>query len=57
MLSTNGGRPGSASWPATANDGRAVVRIPRVKSRQARIMIPAVDNYFFDVNDRAFRIK
>ena len=33
------------------------MRFPRVKTGHAWIMIRAVDNYFFDVNDSAFRIK
>ena len=41
----------------TTNDGRASVTFPRVKSGHAWIKIRAVDNYFFDVNGRAFRIR
>ena len=36
---------------ATANDGKKKVRLPRVRSNRARIMIAANRNYFFDVND------
>ncbi len=57
VLSTNGGKTWRRVLAKTANDGRAVVRFPRVKTRHARIMIRAVDNYFFDVNGRDFRIK
>jgi hypothetical protein len=58
VLSTDGGK----TWQRvlakrTANDGRAVVRFPKVKTRHARIMIKAVDNYFFAVNGKPFRIK
>ena len=41
----------------TANDGRASVRFPRVKSGHAWIKIRAVHNYFFDVNGTAFKIR
>ncbi len=55
-LSTDGGRTWT-SLATTANDGRASVRIPRVRSKKARIMVEAVDNYFFAVNDKPFRIS
>ncbi|HET9419630.1 MAG TPA: M12 family metallo-peptidase [Nocardioides sp.] len=58
LLSTNGGKTWSRTLASsTPNDGKAKVRIPRVKTKQARIMIAANGNYFFDVNDKAFRIK
>ena len=41
---------------ATPNDGKAKVRIPKVKTKKARIMIAANGNYFFDVNDKNFKI-
>jgi len=58
VLSTNNGR----TWKRvldgrTANDGRAVVRFPDVKTTKAWVKVEAVDNYFFDVNGKAFRIK
>ena len=58
VLSTNNGR----TWKRvlarrTANDGRTVVKIPRVKTSHAWIMVRAVDNYFFDVSGKAFRIR
>jgi len=58
VLSTNDGK----TWQRilarkTANDGQAVVKIPRVKASKAWIMIRALDNYFFDVNGRPFRIR
>ena len=40
----------------TANDGKARVRLPKGKAAQAWVMVRAVDNYFFDVSDSAFRI-
>ena len=42
---------------ATPNDGKAKVRIPKVKTKKARIMIAANGNYFFDVNDKNFKIR
>jgi hypothetical protein len=58
VLSTDNGK----TWKRvlarkTTNDGRAVVRFPRVKSAHAWIKIRAVRNYFFDLNDSSFRIK
>ncbi|WP_134739873.1 M12 family metallo-peptidase [Nocardioides sp. 503] len=58
LLSVDGGR----TWrytlrSATPNDGRETVRIPRRKSKNARIMIAANGNYFFDLNDGRIRIR
>ncbi len=55
-LSTNEGK----SWRTlakTTNDGRAWVRIPRVRAGKARIMVEAVGNYFFAVNRSWFKIR
>ncbi len=57
LLSTNGGKSWKTIKRKTANDGRVSVRFPRKSTKHARIMIQARGNYFFDVNDRAFRIK
>jgi hypothetical protein len=58
LLSTNNGKTWSRTLASSVtNDGKAKVRIPRVKTTEARIMIAANGNYFFDVNDKAFRIK
>ena len=58
LLSTNGGKTWKKTLArSTANDGRTTVRIPRGKTGKARIMIAANGNYFFDVNDKDFRIK
>ena len=57
MLSTNDGETWSPVLRRTANDGKAPVRMPRVEAHRAWIMIRAVDNYFFDVNDHAFQIR
>ena len=58
VLSTDSGK----TWKRvlakkTANDGRATVRFPTRKSAHAWIMVKALDNYFFDVNDKAFAIR
>jgi hypothetical protein len=58
VLSTDNGRTWNRVLARrTANDGQAIVKFPRVRSRHAWIMISAVDNYFFDVNGKAFRIR
>lgn len=58
VLSTNNGKTwGRVLKGKTANDGKAIVRIPRKRSRHAWIMIRAVGNYFFDVSDHSFRIR
>lgn len=58
VLSTDNGRTWDRVLAAkTKNDGRHRVRIPDVRAARAWIMVRAVDNYFFDVNDRAFRIR
>lgn len=55
LVTTDGGKTW-AKLAATTNDGSAKVRFPDVRTRKARIMVEAVDNYFFAVNDRWFRI-
>ena len=58
LLSTNNGKTFKKVLAGkTRNDGRAVVRFPRVKTGKAWIMIQARGNYFFDVNGKAFRIR
>ncbi len=57
LLSTNGGKTWRTVVRSTPNDGRAKVRFPRVRTTKARIMISAVGNYFFDVNDKKFKIR
>ena len=55
LLTTNGGK----TWTKlakTTNDGSATVKLPAGKTKKARIMIEAVDNYFFAVNDAWFKI-
>jgi len=58
VLSTDNGK----TWRKvldrrTANDGHARVRFPKNRTRHAWIKIEAVHNYFFDTNDRPFRIR
>jgi hypothetical protein len=58
LLSTNNGKSwGKVLAGKTANDGKATVKLPKKKTAHAWIMVRAVDNYFFDVNDKSFRIK
>ncbi|WP_370248862.1 reprolysin-like metallopeptidase [Nocardioides sp.] len=56
-LSTDGGRTFRTTLARTANDGRQEVRLPRRTTGRARIMIEAVDNYFYAVNRTGFRIR
>lgn len=58
VLSTDNGRTWDRVLATRAkNDGRHRVRIPDVRAARAWIMVRAVDNYFFDINDKAFRIR
>ena len=57
FVSPNGGRSWRAVSGRTPNDGTAVVRWPDVTTAEARVMVQSVGNYFFAVNDRAFRIR
>ena len=57
LLSTDGGKTWKTPGRKTANDGRADVRLPRGRAPDAWMMVRAVDNYFFDVSDMAFRIR
>jgi hypothetical protein len=55
LITTDGGK----TWTKlakTTNDGSAKVRFPSGSAKKARIMIEAVDNYFFAVNDAWFKI-
>jgi hypothetical protein len=57
-LSTDGGHTFPTVLAAsTANDGSQSVILPNVSTSTARIKVEAVGNYFFDVNDKSFRIK
>lgn len=57
VLSTNNGRTWTKVLTTTANDGRARVRFPKVRTRKAWLKVEAVDNYFFDLSDHSFRIR
>ena len=58
VLSTDNGHTWSTVLKgSTPNDGKATVTMPTTKTSNARIAILAVDNYFFDVNDKPFAIK
>lgn len=57
VLSTDNGRTWDNVLATTANDGRARVRIPNVRTGKAWLKIEAVGNYFFDLSDRSFRIR
>ena len=57
VLSTDNGKTWSKVLRKTTNDGRARVKLPKAKAAQAWIMVRAVDNYFFDLSDKAFRIR
>ena len=57
VLSTNNGRTWTKVLTTTANDGRARVRFPKVRTGKAWLKVEAVDNYFFDLSDHSFRIR
>lgn len=40
----------------TDNDGSATIQLPNIATSTARIMVQAVDNIFFNVNDRNFTV-
>ncbi|MDT0116543.1 M12 family metallo-peptidase [Microbacterium sp. PRF11] len=57
MLSTDGGKTfDRVLAERTANDGAESVTFPSVSTKNARIKIEAVDNYFFAVNRADFTI-
>ncbi len=56
-LSTDGGLTYPTTILAgTANDGTQAVTIPNTATTQARIMVEAVGNYFFDISNANFTI-
>ena len=57
LLSTDGG----ATFPhtlagATPNDGSQAITVPDVETTQARVMVRAVGNIFFDVSNADFTV-
>ncbi|MET1059147.1 MAG: reprolysin-like metallopeptidase [Nocardioides sp.] len=56
LLSTDGGTTWRVLDRSTRNDGAKKVRIPKDRTRTARIKVEAVDNYFFAVDPGQFRI-
>lgn len=57
LLSTDGGKTFPLVLAAsTANDGSQSVTIPAIATGAARLMVQAVGNYFFAVNDADFTI-
>lgn len=58
LLSTDGGQNFDIVLAAsTPNDGSEAVILPNVDATQCRIMVEAVDNIFFNVNNRSFEIQ
>lgn len=55
-LSTDGGKTFTVLTPSTPNTGTATVTVPDTPTAQARIMVEAVDNAFFNVSPSDFRI-
>ncbi len=57
LLSTDGGLTyGDTLLRATANDGEESVVIPNLDATDARIMVQAADNIFFDVNNESLAV-
>ncbi|KXK06343.1 MAG: M12 family metallo-peptidase [Ignavibacteriaceae bacterium] len=57
-LSTDGGLTYPLTLAAnTANDGSEVVNLPNISTNQARVMVEAVDNIFFDISNVNFTIS
>lgn len=55
-LSTNGGKTFKPLLPSVPNMGSATVTVPDTPTTQARLLIEAVDNAFFNVSPGDFRI-
>jgi uncharacterized repeat protein (TIGR01451 family) len=57
LLSTDGGATFSRTLASnTANDGSEQISVPDVNTTQARVMVRAVGNIYFDVSNADFRI-
>lgn len=57
LLSTDGGATFSTLVAGTPNDGSQAVTIPNVGTTQARIMVEAVNNVFYDISNANFTIQ
>ncbi len=57
LSTVNGYRWNYTLKSKTPNDGVAWVKIPRHKTKYARIIVEAKGNYFFDTNDAKFQIR
>ena len=57
FLSTDNGQTFNTSLGTTANDGSHTVNFPSgIQSSNARLMIKAVDNIYYDVSDAKFEL-
>lgn len=56
LISTDGGATFSTLLASTPNDGSQAVTIPNVGTTQARIMVQAVGNVFYDVSNTNFTV-
>jgi hypothetical protein len=55
-LSTDGGKTFTVLTPSTPNTGTATVTVPDAPTAQARVMVEAVDNAFFNLSPGDFII-
>lgn len=56
LLTTDGGATFTTLLASTPNDGSQTVTIPNISTTQARIMVQAVGNYFYDISNVDFTI-
>ncbi|MEO9853141.1 MAG: reprolysin-like metallopeptidase [Reichenbachiella sp.] len=58
LFSTDGGENFDITLlESTDNDGSETIRLPNLPTSEARIMVKAVDNIFFNVNDTDFSVS
>jgi len=57
LISTDGGDTFTPLASGTANDGSEVVSFPSVETTEARVLVRAVGNIFFNVNPEPFTIS
>lgn len=57
LISTDGGATFTTLLASTPNDGSQAVTIPNVGTTQARIMVQAVGNVFYDISNVNFTIS